>query len=119
MAKKKIIVADDNLEILYLLREMLEIAGYDVKTSVDGQNIKDLTDNLPDLILLDIYMSGVDGRDICKQLKSQEATKHIPVIMISAFTNLEKIIPDTGADGFLSKPFEMDELLNKVGRYLS
>jgi DNA-binding response OmpR family regulator len=63
-------------------------------------------------------MSGVDGRDICKQLKSKKQTKNIPIIMISANKDTEKIAKNAGADGFIAKPFEMKELLTTVGRYV-
>ncbi len=62
-------------------------------------------------------MSGVDGRDICKKLKNHTKTNHIPIIMLSAMRDTGKIAKDAGADGFIIKPFEMDNLLTMVKKY--
>ena len=117
--KKKVLVADDDPAILEVITLILEDAGYDVKTTVNGQTEKLAKEYLPDLILLDIWMSGMDGRIICKDLKAQKITKHIPILMISANKDTEKIAKEAGADGFLAKPFDMKDLLNKVAAYTS
>ncbi len=116
-AKKKILVADDNPAILDALKIMLEDEGYEVETTEDGAAAKNMREPLPDLLLLDIWMSGMDGRDICKHLKSGAATKHIPVVMVSATKNIEQIAKDSGADGFIAKPFQMEDLLATVAKY--
>ena len=116
---KKILVVDDNPAILDALKIMLEEEGYEVETTVDGATLKDLKEHLPDLLLLDIWMSGVDGRDICKVLKSSAATKQIPVIMISAAKDIEQIAKDSGADDFISKPFQMANLLAIVAKHVN
>ncbi len=115
---KKILVADDDSAILDVIQQILEMDGYEVKTTVDGETIKKMRKGLPDLLLLDIWMSGTDGRLICKQLKSQEITKHIPIIIISANKDTEGIAKEAGADDFLTKPFEMNDLLAKVKYYI-
>jgi len=73
---------------------------------------------LPDLILLDVLLSGKDGREIVKQLKSQEETKSIPIIMFSAHPSAEKTAREAGADDFVAKPFHIDFLLAVVAKYL-
>lgn len=118
-SKKRILVVDDNTAILDALKIMLEDEGYEVETTVDGATVKDIQAPLPDLVLLDIWMSGVDGRDVCKFLKSTPATKHIPVIMISAAKDTEQIAKASGADDFISKPFQMDVLLKMVAKYVN
>jgi len=85
-----------------------------VTSTVDGSTVLDMKDELPDLLLLDIWMSGEDGRDICKKLKHTDATKNIPVIMISASRDIKESALESGADDFLAKPFEMNELLEKI-----
>ena len=75
---KKILVADDDPAILDALQMMLELEGYEVITTVDGETIYKMEKEYPDLLLLDIWMSGQDGRDICKYLKKDPHTKHIP-----------------------------------------
>jgi DNA-binding response OmpR family regulator len=117
--KKRILVADDNPAILDALKIMLEEEGYEVETTVDGATVLDMKKPLPDLLLLDIWMSGVDGRDVCKLLKSTTATKHIPIIMVSAAKDTEQIAKDSGADDFIAKPFQMDHLLATVAKYVN
>jgi DNA-binding response OmpR family regulator len=114
---KKILIAEDDEGILEAMKIMLELEDYEVKTTVDGKAIHDMKEELPDLLLLDIWMSGMDGRDICKYLKSQEHTKHIPIILMSASKETEKTAREVGADDFLAKPFELDELVAMVEKY--
>jgi DNA-binding response OmpR family regulator len=117
MSKKKILVADDDFAICEGISMILEDSGYSVTTTTDGRTIMEAKEHLPNVILLDIWMSGVDGRDICKQLKKQEETKHIPIIMISANKDVEQLAKEAGADDFIDKPFQMGELLAKVAKY--
>ncbi len=115
---KKILVADDNPAILDALEIMLTDEGYDVNTTEDGAVAQQIKKPLPDLLLLDVWMSGIDGRDVCKHLKSAAETKDIPIILLSATKGLEQIAKDAGADGFISKPFQMDHLLSVVAGHL-
>lgn len=117
--KKKILIGEDDSGILDVLQLMLEDENYAVEISRDGKKIYQLQDDLPDLILLDIWMSGVDGRDLCMFLKKNSQTKNIPVIILSANRDTEEIANSVGADGFLQKPFDMEELLTKVRSYIS
>lgn len=115
---KKITVADDDPGILDAVTIMLEYAGYEVNTTTNGTSILTMQQEYPDLLLLDIWMSGSDGRDICKQLKGNESTRQIPVIMISASQDIESSALEAGADDFLAKPFEMDNLIQKIEKYI-
>ena len=117
--KKTILVIDDDPDILDAMRFTLEAEDYEVITSEKGEyteNLRDKTNNLPDLIILDILLSGKDGRTICKKLKGQKDTKHIPVIMISAHPGAEKSSKDVCADDFIAKPFDVDVLLKKINK---
>lgn len=107
-------IADDDPGIVDAIEMLLEFEGYQVTSTVDGAEVLHLTDNLPDLLLLDIWMSGEDGRDICKKIKQLDTMKNIPVIMISASRDIKESAMAAGADDFLAKPFEMDELLAKI-----
>ncbi|HWZ19857.1 MAG TPA: response regulator [Ktedonobacteraceae bacterium] len=116
----KILVVDDDQDILDALQFLLEFAGYEVKTTEKGEyaeNLRDANDGLPNVIILDVLLSGKDGRLICKKLKSQEETKHIPIIMISAHPNARQSVAAVGADDFVAKPFDVDELLAIVAKY--
>lgn len=117
---KKILVVDDDPDILDALQFMLEDAGYSMKTTEKGEyaeNLHDSNGGLPDVILLDVLLSGKDGRLICQKLKSQEETRHIPIIMMSAHNNARQSVASVGADDFIAKPFEADELLEKIAKY--
>lgn len=118
IVQKKILVADDDPGILDAIEMMLEFEGYQVSSTSDGSTILDIKDNYPDLLLLDVWMSGQDGRVICKELKRRKSTKNIPVILVSASTDLKKSARESGADDFLEKPFSMTDLLNKIALHL-
>lgn len=125
MDTKKIVVADDDESILEVIQLILEgDERYEVATTSQAdcllEDLKHLEDlrHLPDLILLDIWMAGIDGRDICKSLKTNDRTKDIPVILISANRNLEEITRYSLANDFIEKPFDMNNLLEKVGSYI-
>jgi DNA-binding response OmpR family regulator len=119
-AAKKILVVDDDPDILDALQSLLEFAGYEVKTTEKGEyaeNLRDTNGGMPNVIILDVLLSGKDGRLICQKLKSQEETKHIPIIMISAHHNARHSVTVVGADDFVAKPFDADELLAIVAKY--
>jgi DNA-binding response OmpR family regulator len=118
---KKILVVDDDPDILDAIQFALEDESYAVTTSEKGEyaeNLRDGNGGLPDLIILDVLLSGKDGRLICKKLKGQEETRHIPIIMISAHPGADRSVREVGADDFLAKPFEVDALLAMVARYV-
>jgi len=115
---KRITVADDDPGILDAVGMMLEMEGYVVNATLNGNTVLTSQNELPDVYVLDIWMSGSDGRELCKKLKSEERTKHIPVILISASNDLKHSAETAGADDFLAKPFEIDMLLAKIEKAL-
>jgi DNA-binding response OmpR family regulator len=118
--KSKILVCDDDQGILDIVSIILESNDYQVKTLNNGKSIeKKISDYKPDLILLDLWMPGADGKEVTKILKRQELTKNIPIIIVSALNETEKISKEIGADGFLAKPFDMNDLLLTVEKMLS
>jgi DNA-binding response OmpR family regulator len=116
--QKTILIADDDPGIVDALAQFLEEVGYAVRTTVDATTIGRLADGPPDLILLDIRMSGRDGSEICKRLKSADATRAIPIIIFSASKDTERIAREAGADDFIAKPFDMYQLIEKIERYV-
>jgi DNA-binding response OmpR family regulator len=117
---KKLLVVDDDPDILDALQFLLEDVGYKVTTTEKGEyaeNLHDTNDGLPDVIILDVLLSGKDGRLICQKLKSQEETKRIPIIMMSAHPDAKRSVAVVGADDFLGKPYDVDELLTKIAKY--
>jgi len=115
---KKVLIAEDDEAILEVLRNILESEGYQTFSPRTERKIYEIVSNeSPSLILLDIWLSGQDGEKIAKSLKSRDETKHIPLIMMSANNETEKITETVGADGFLLKPFTIDELLEVMRKY--
>lgn len=116
---KKILVVDDDESIVEVVQLVLESEGYYVQTNMDGNLPPLLKAELPDLILLDMLLLGADGRDICRQLKSDPQTAHIPVILLSAHSETDQAANASGANDFLEKPFDVDALLAIVEKYLA
>lgn len=117
--QKKIFVVDDDPSILEVMTIVLEDKGYDVSSISTGPQFFELLKKgpHPDLIFLDLWISGSEGTEITKQLKADKKTKDIPVIIVSALNDLETICEDAGADGFLEKPFEIENLLSLVEKH--
>lgn len=114
---KTVLVIEDDEGILDVISILLEMEGYQVHCDSSGADAFNtvFTSN-PDVILLDVMLGELDGRVICKELKTHPATKHIPIIMISASHHI-----DTSywlADDFIPKPFNIDHLAETVGKYI-
>lgn len=115
----KILVVDDDLDILVVMEILLSMKGFEVDVTAKWENTFDKINSFkPDLILLDVLISGNDGRTLCKQLKSNPETKHIPIIMFSAHPSAAATISEYGADDFIAKPFDVNDLLAKVHTHL-
>jgi len=120
MFRKTIMVADDDQDILDMLTTVLIYNGYHVHTSFNGETLHNLNaHNLPDLLLLDIWMSGLDGRDVCQTLKQNEETKDLPIILISANHDIAQAADEAGADGYVAKPFNIKQLLDIIKAHLN
>ena len=110
-----VLVIDDDPDICTMISVMLEYNSYEVRTAEgDSEAFAVINTNPVKLIIMDMLLSGIDGRDICRNLKSDPATSSIPVIMFSAHPNAKETCIAAGADDFIAKPFEMSELLEKV-----
>lgn len=113
----KILIVDDQLINLKMLMVMLKDQGYDMITANDGKSaLNAVSENAPDLILLDVMMPGMDGYEVAKILKSNSETANIPIIFISALTDMEDKLKafESGAVDFMNKPFNVRELLVRV-----
>ena len=115
----RILVIDDDISMLKIVKAVLDNEGYVVETISDWTVVfEKIREYKPNLIILDIFISGADGRVICKELKKSKTTTHIPVILFSATNRLESYTKDSNAQGCLKKPFETAELLNIVRQYV-
>lgn len=116
---KKILVVDDDIDIVEPISLLLQEEGYLVETLTQGEQIHaKISVFNPDLVLLDILMSGSDGRTICKRLKQNPNYKKIPIIMMSAKRDGLKDSVMSGANDFIPKPFETDHLLHLIKTHL-
>lgn len=121
MAKKKILVVDDEKEIVNILCTSLEMQGYETLSAFDGQEGLDMARNeKPDLILLDIVMPRLNGYQVCRELKKDEATKSIPILMLTAKAQESDQFwgKETGADEYITKPFDTLNLLELIRQFL-
>jgi DNA-binding response OmpR family regulator len=114
--RARILVVDDVPENVRLLEAVLEVQGYDVVAATDGQAALELAVSAdPDLVLLDVMMPPPDGLEVCKRLREHEDTAVLPVIMLTASVGSEKLTAiEAGADDFIPKPFNRDELLTRI-----
>jgi two-component system alkaline phosphatase synthesis response regulator PhoP len=122
MNPKKILVVDDEVDLVETVRFPLEMEGYHVLISYNGEDaLNQARKENPDLILLDLMLPKLDGYKVCRLLKFDERYKHIPILMLTAKTQeKDKVLGlETGADEYITKPFEMDYLMEKVKEYLS
>jgi DNA-binding response OmpR family regulator len=116
----RILIVDDDKDILEVVSLLLTIHGYSVETIFRAEETKDkIISFRPDIILLDVNIGGHDGRDICKQLKKISTAKNIPVILFSAIPHLEQIHLECGADDYLTKTFDIPDLMKKIEKHLN
>ena len=121
MSPKKILIVDDEVDLVESVRFPLEIEGFDTLVSYNGEDgLNQARKEKPDLIILDLMLPKLDGYKVCRLLKFDERYKDIPILMLTAKTQeKDKILgKETGADEYITKPFEMDYLLEKVKAYL-
>ena len=116
---KKILIVDDDAGIQDVFRLIFEGAGFTVSIFQEGESIMEGKFDVPDLFILDKQLSGVDGLDVCRHLKSQSNTAAIPIIMVSATPHVAPLAEKAGADFFLEKPFRIRHLLETVQRLMS
>jgi DNA-binding response OmpR family regulator len=122
---KKLLIADDNVENLELLVKVLQrfrASGLDILTATDGaEAYAVIQKEKPDLVLLDLMMPGMDGYEICRQVKANPETEHTYIIMVSAKTQAEdrRRAAQAGADEYVTKPFDIAHVLDRVRAVLN
>ena len=122
VVKKKILVVEDEETLLQLQTILLTVKGYEVEGVMDGQAALEAVAVMkPDLVLLDIMLPKIDGFEVCRRVKANEGTQHIPVIMLTGKKDKEAFAmgEEAGADWFLTKPFKSAMLIESINRFLS
>ena len=117
--KALILVLDDDPDICIMIKMVLDYYGYE---AMDAENeetaVKIISSNHVDLLIMDMLLSGVDGTDICRRLKLDKQTSSIPILMFSAHPTAKETCLAAGADDFISKPFEMNDMMEKISFFL-
>ncbi|SEN00819.1 Response regulator receiver domain-containing protein [Mucilaginibacter gossypiicola] len=118
---KRVLVIDDDEDILEILNIVFQENGYDIVLSNTGEAAEHIRVIQPDIVLLDVRIVGSakSGPEICKEIKSQLATRHLPVLLISAETDLAMLAQECGADAYVAKPFDIFHLLSHVKDFIS
>ncbi len=113
---KKILIVEDNELMIEVMTYILNSNGYEVVSYNDGDNIfNDIRTTHPDLVILDAFLPGMDGRDICKLIKLNKETRSLPVIVCSNSDDIDDALTKKGApDNVLRKPFGIDNLIKMV-----
>jgi DNA-binding response OmpR family regulator len=114
--REKILILDDDNDILEILSLILLDSNYEIRTLSSGESVfEHIKAFQPDLILMDVMLGGMDGRDICKNIKENHLTSFLPVILISGTHDLADSLHMIGApNDFVAKPFDIDHLLHKI-----
>lgn len=116
---KRILIVDDNADILELVEMILQRQGYETVTSKSGEDaLKNLQYNDPQLILLDVFLGSTNGVDICNKIKADPLKSHLPIIMFSAHTAQDIVFNKCNADDFIEKPFDVHHLLYKIKHHI-
>ena len=121
LGSKNILVVEDDLDIRELISFNLQNEGHQVFEAKDGEaGIDKVREKLPDLILLDLMLPGIQGLDVCRIIKSDQETKETPIIMVTALGQEEDIVKglETGADDYITKPFSIKVLIARVNAVL-
>lgn len=117
----KVLIVDDDKDLLDVTAALLSQRGFIVETNLNWENgFEKIKQFEPQVIFLDVFLSGIDGLDICRQLKASPFTSHIPIVIFSAYPRIaEAVIYEYGADDFIAKPFEVNDLVQKMHSVLS
>ncbi len=117
---KRILVLDDNRDILDVVHEALAYECFDVQSTSRSEMVIPMVEKfIPNLVILDYRVDGLNGGELCKQIKSHPDFKNTPVIIFSAYINHNDELFAYGCDAIINKPFDLDELVDKVNLLLN
>ncbi len=116
----KILLIEDELDLAEVTKIRLKNSGYEVISAVNSEEaFAFLQRDIPDLILLDLLLPGMQGEEVCKKLKCDDRLKTVPVILFTASaSNIPKVAKEIGADDYIMKPFEPEDLLSKIKKFI-
>jgi DNA-binding response OmpR family regulator len=112
---KRILVVDNDPNILDVMEEVLGYEGFEVKTYTNTDNIFTCIDTFhPNLMLIDYILDGINGGELCAQIKKNPQTSSLPVIIMSAYSKVLLSLGNYGCDDFIAKPFDLDDFVNRI-----
>ena len=113
--KKKVLVIDDDEAVLDVMKEALTYEGFEVKIADRADDVQSMINTYqPDLLLIDYILKGINGGEICHQIKDNGREKKLPVIIVSAYPKVLTSLGDYGCDKFIAKPFDLDDLVGSI-----
>ncbi|MEJ2903313.1 response regulator [Pedobacter panaciterrae] len=116
---QNILIIENDDDLVELLEELFSYEGYQVRCYKDTNDIFSLMEDFkPDIVLVDYLLPGINGGELCAQLKRDPSTKHIPVVIFSAYSQVLLSLGSYGCNAFISKPFELSSLLNQINKCL-
>ena len=115
----KVLLLDNDESVLDVMQEALIYEGFDVKTVGESDNILPLIETYnPDLVILDYILNGVNGGELCHQIKANQKTAALPVIIVSAYPRVLRSLGDYGCDDFIPKPFDLDDFTARIKKLI-
>ncbi|MBB5396616.1 response regulator [Mucilaginibacter sp. AK015] len=117
---KRILVLDDNQDILDIVHETLTYENFEVKSTGESKNVMPLLEDFnPNLVILDYRVAGTNGGELCRNIKAHPKFSNVPVIIFSAYVNREADLYAYGCDAIINKPFDLTELVEKVNNLIA
>ena len=117
---KKVLILDNDESVLDVMNEALAYEGFAVKTLENSDNIFHEIESFgPDLVIVDYILNGVDGGEVCQQIKVGNKTSNLPVILMSAYPKVFKPLKDYGCDDFIAKPFDLDDFVVRIKKLMN
>ncbi|MBV8389739.1 MAG: response regulator transcription factor [Mucilaginibacter sp.] len=112
---KKVLILDNDESVLDVMNEALTYEGFAVKTIEQTEDILPVIENFnPDLVIVDYILHGINGGEVCHQIKVNKQTSSLPVILVSAYPRVFKSLGDYGCDDFIPKPFDLEDFVERI-----
>lgn len=117
--KKKVLIIENDQDIRHIVEFILEEHGFETLSTPEPADMQEITNFNPDAILLDEFINSRPGHRLCLKIKQVDSLKHIPVIILSTASNIELIASECQANGYISKPFDIEHMVDKVIKIVS
>ena len=117
---KRVLILDNDPDVLDVMKEALTYEGFEVTCVGEASDVTALVrDHNPDLLIIDYILNGVNGGELCHQVKSNEKTSGLPIVLVSAYPRVLKSLGDYGCDDFIPKPFDLEDLVERIKKLVN